>query len=238
MNAAGFGLADFELYHVADCSDPAVRARPAVPPGQPCAGPRWAVAGRDRGRVRRNARRGRPGRAVAADAAGRVRVPHRAAPPPAPPATRTRRLGLLKSHHRLDAGSDGPDFNLTSGTGSPLVHVSVWSTQRATCPPAARPMCSGLCARRCGGPAPSTLGSSPTSPVVGRRLPVGGRWAAIPSPGRYRCSGSPRGRIRPSGTSAGSTGTCCASPIPTMVGMRARRPNGSPSSAKPAGIPG
>lgn len=33
------------------------------------------------------------------------------------------RVGLLKSHHRLDAGGDGPSFSLSSASGSPMVHT-------------------------------------------------------------------------------------------------------------------
>lgn len=121
MNAAGFGLADFELYH----------SRPIAPtrrlalglqflPANPAPGPGGLLLA---GIV---AAFGAPldddDRAELLLLMQQVESGFRIVQPRLRHRLQRDRVGLLKSHHRLDAGPDGPNFNLTSGTGSPLVH--------------------------------------------------------------------------------------------------------------------
>ncbi len=122
MNAEGFGLADFELYH----------SRPIAPtrrlalglqylPSNPAPGPGGlllagivasfsaALDDDDHAELRLLVQQVESGFRIV-----QPRLRHR---------LQNDRVGLLKSHHRLDAGPAGAAFNLTSGTGSPLVHV-------------------------------------------------------------------------------------------------------------------
>ncbi|MCC6438537.1 MAG: J domain-containing protein [Acidimicrobiales bacterium] len=122
MNAAGFGLADFELYH----------SRPIAPtrrlalglqylPANPAPGPGGLLLA---GIVAAfGATLDEDDRAELSLLMQQVESGFRIVQPRLRHRLQRDRVGLLKSHHRLDAGSDGPDFNLTSGTGSPLVHA-------------------------------------------------------------------------------------------------------------------
>lgn len=122
MDSSGFGLADFELYH----------SRPIAPtrrlalglqylPCQPAPGPGGLLlAGlvahfaselseEDRGDALLLMSQLEAGLRIV-----QPRVRHR---------LQTDRVGLLKSHHRLEADVDGPRFVLSAGRGSPLVHT-------------------------------------------------------------------------------------------------------------------
>lgn len=122
MNATGFGLADFELYH----------SRPIAPTRRLALGLQYLPATPGPG----------PGGLLLAGMVAtfggtlddddraellllmqQVEAGYRIVQPRLRHRLQTDRVGLLKSHHRLDPGPEGPAFRLTSGTGSPLVHA-------------------------------------------------------------------------------------------------------------------
>lgn len=122
MGADGFGLADFELYH----------SRPIAPTRRLALGLQYLPASPAPG----------PGGLLLAGIVAhfsdqldeddhaellllmqQVESGFRIVQPRLRHRLQTDRVGLLKSHHRLDAGADGPDFNLSSGSGSPMVHT-------------------------------------------------------------------------------------------------------------------
>lgn len=138
MGADGFGLADFELYH----------SRPIAPTRRLALGLQYLPANPAPG----------PGglllAGIVAQFAGQldeddhaellllmqqVESGFRIVQPRLRHRLQTDRVGLLKSHHRLEPGSDGPAFNLSSGAGSPMVHAlgAVYAT--ANLPDASRP---------------------------------------------------------------------------------------------------
>ncbi|MGD9755202.1 MAG: hypothetical protein AB7W59_29775, partial [Acidimicrobiia bacterium] len=122
MNAGGFGLADFELYH----------SRPIAPtrrlalglqylPASPSPGPGGLLLA---GMVATfGASLDEDDQAELLLLMQQVEAGYRIVQPRLRHRLQSDRVGLLKSHHRLDPGPDGPQFRLTSGVGSPLVHT-------------------------------------------------------------------------------------------------------------------
>ncbi len=122
MDTSAFGLADFELYH----------SRPIAPtrrlalglqylPCQPAPGPGGLLLAGLVAHFAHELSEEDQGDAMLLmaqlEAGMRIvqpRVRHR---------LQADRVGLLKSHHRLEADVDGPRFVLSAGRGSPLVHT-------------------------------------------------------------------------------------------------------------------
>ncbi len=137
MNTEGFGLADFELHH----------SRPIAPtrrlalglqylPCEPAPGPGGlllagivahfgpGLSEEDRAECELLMQQLAAGLRIV-----QPRIRHR---------LQTDRVGLLKSHHRLEADEDGPRFVLSSGAGSSLVHTLGALYAAANLPAAAR----------------------------------------------------------------------------------------------------
>jgi len=122
VSADGFGLADFELYH----------SRPIAPtrrlalglqylPANPAPGPGGILLA---GIVAQFVQElDEDDRAEVSLLMQQVEAGFRIVQPRLRHRLQSDRVGLLKSHHRLEPGSTGPQFALTIGQGSPLVNV-------------------------------------------------------------------------------------------------------------------
>jgi hypothetical protein len=122
MNAEGFGLADFELYH----------SRPIAPtrrlalglqylPVSPSPGPGGLLLA---GMVARfGGELDEDDRAELMLLMQQVESGFRIVQPRLRHRLQTDRVGLLKSHHRLESDATGPRFVLSSGSGSAMVNA-------------------------------------------------------------------------------------------------------------------
>lgn len=122
MSVDGFGLAEFELYH----------SRPIAPtrrlalglqylPCNPAPGPGGLLLA---GLVANFAAAlDEDDRAELSLLAQQVEAGFRIVQPRLRHRLQSDRVGLLKSHHRLESDGTGPRFVLSGGRGSPLVHV-------------------------------------------------------------------------------------------------------------------
>jgi hypothetical protein len=122
VNGDGFGLADFELYH----------SRPIAPtrrlalglqflPTNPAPGPGGLLLA---GLVAHfGARLDEDDHAELLLLMQQIESGFRIVQPRLRHRLQTDRVGLLKSHHRLEAGAVGPEFHLSSASGSALVHT-------------------------------------------------------------------------------------------------------------------
>ena len=122
MNATGFGLADFELFH----------SRPIAPtrrlalglqylPCRPAPGPGGLLLAAIVAHF--GAELHEDDQAELSLLTQQVEAGFRIVQPRLRHRLQTDRVGLLKSHHRLEAGSQAPRFLLAAGSGSPLVHA-------------------------------------------------------------------------------------------------------------------